>query len=335
MIDNAEFTKSRQKEKTASRRTGTAADPTDAIISEVFSVPQGIEHPSQSFGVLKERLSITKGVLLLFDPVRMVYAPWAAVGYDTTTLHRLRIPLGASESFNAAANGRPVVVSGAAELAPYKSYFSNREFAHIIWLILVPFIFGEKLLAILVITAATPPYPTQELFLMGLERIAGAASPSFQKAREERLRDEENAVEARPKTLKEELSQLLSSRRSPRKKILLFSLSLEALEKKVLSAIPFLDSFRLEEDIRYFLKCFMSDLGRSISLGQGIYLFTVDGLPKQNVDLFLHQLRVFLGTLFGPLNGVLDSITSSTLRGIHGYPDEGDSVAHLVSLFSS
>ncbi len=333
MIDADEFEKHKKGKGKASKGVSTAADPTDSIISAVFAVPQSIEQPSQAFGVLKERLSIAKGALLLYDPVRMVYAPWAVVGYDTTTLHRLRIPLGASESFNAAANGRPVVEAGAAELARYNGYFSNREFALITRLIFVPFIYGDKLIAILIISSASPPYSSQELFLLGLERIAGAASPSFQKAREERLRDAEDSQDMRPKTPEEELSRLLSSRTSTGKQILFISLSLEALEKKILTAIPLLDSFRLEEDLRHFLQCFTSDLGRSVSLGKGVYLLAVFGLEKENVDLLLHQLRVFFGGLFGGLDGVLDTITESAIKKIHSYQD-GDDAARLVSLFS-
>jgi hypothetical protein len=335
MIDKEEFSKNGVKTAKGAKRASSAADPTDDIISAVFAVPQSVEHPSQAFVVLKERLSITKGSLLLYDPVRMVYAPWADIGYDETTLHRLRIPLGASESFNAAANGRPIVVSGAAELSHYAAYFSNREFSLVSWLILVPFIYGEKLVAILMVSAANPPYPSQDAFLMGLERIAGAASPAFQKAREERLRGAEEGEEQRPKTLEEELTRLISSRSAAERKILFFSLSLEALEKKVLSLIPLLDSFRLEEDVTYFLRCFTSDTGRAISIGQGKYLFAAYGLAKRDVDLFIHQLKIYLSGLFGSLDGVLDTVSVSNIKKIHSFPDDGDEASHLVSLFSS
>jgi hypothetical protein len=333
-IDGTEFTKNNPR-KSKAAKASAAADPTDGIISAVFALPQSVEHPSEAFGILKERLSISKGALLLFDPVRMVYAPWAGVGYDTTTLHRLRIPLGASESFNAAANGRPIIVSGTSELARYNGFFSNREFASVSWLILVPFIYGDKLIAILVISAAAPPYATQEQFLMGLERIAGAASPAFQKAREERLRETEDREDTRPKTLEEELARFLASRAAAGKRILFFSLSLEAMEKKILTAIPLLDSFRLQEDIRYFLHNFTADVGRLISMGRSNFLFAIYGLEKENVDLFLHQLRVFLGGLFGRLDGALDSLTASAINRSHMYPDDGDGVPHLVSLFSA
>ncbi len=330
-IDGTEF----EKNNTRRKKAPGAADPTDGIISAVFGVPQSIEHPSAAFGILKERLSLRKGALLLYDPLRMVYAPWAGVGYDTTTLHRLRIPLGAGESFNAAANGRPIIVSGTAELAHYAMYFSSREFALVQWLILVPFISGEKLIAILMISMADPPYPDQERFLMGLERIAGAASPAFQKAREERLRLGESAEAAPPRTLEAELTRFLSAKHAAGRKILFFSLSFDSLERKVLAAIPFLDSFRLQEDLRHFLQLFTADTGRLAPAGKCTYVFGIFDLEKHNLDLFLHQLRAYLYGLFGGLDGVLDSLTASSVKKIHSYPDEGDGVAHLVSLFTA
>ena len=96
------------------------------ILGSLKSLPDGVELPSQLFSLLIARLGIQKGALLLFDPLRMVYAPWASRGYDPTTTHRMRISLGASESWNALANGSPMLLTDPPALAAYQPYFSSR-----------------------------------------------------------------------------------------------------------------------------------------------------------------------------------------------------------------
>ena len=71
--------------------------PADAssILAALRALPDDVELPSRLFTVLKDALGIARGALLLYDPLRMVYAPWASCGLDQTTLHRMRISLGA------------------------------------------------------------------------------------------------------------------------------------------------------------------------------------------------------------------------------------------------
>ncbi len=345
LIDATEFEKSRGAKKAPyaaphkvapppAEHAAPAADPTESIISEIFAIPSSVELPSKVFAILKERLSIDKGALLLYDPSRAEFAPWAIIGYDTTTIHRLRIARSAGQELAGGGNGRPLVVARANEIKTYEKYFSSREIALIDRLILVPFISAENLLAILVISASSPPFATEEAFFTSLERIAGAASPAVEKAREERLRGVEPKSETPSATLEEELSRLLSSPTLSRKRVLFLSLSLEEYEKRILSEIPYLDPFRLEEDMRHFMQAFSADLGRAVPIGKASYLMAIQDLEKKNLDLFLHQLRVFLGAFFGEVDGagVLDD---SSIEKTRSFPDDGDSIAGLVSFFST
>ena len=166
-------------------------DPAEAareIVAAIQALPDGLELPSQLFSALAEQLSIEKGALLLFDPVRLVYAPWASLGYDQTTLHRMRIPLGANESFNALANGSPVLVEDASTRGAYEQYFSAREFSSLSRILLTPFITAEKLVGVLLLTALKPPFAGDAELLQCLKAIADAGSPRVQKAREKKLR---------------------------------------------------------------------------------------------------------------------------------------------------
>ncbi len=316
-------------------KIGVAAvpDPTESIISAILAVPPSVELPAKIFAVLKEKLSISKGALLLYDPIRMVYAPWSACGYDTTTLHRMRIPLGASGSFNTTANGKPVVVTGPDGISAYRDYFSSRELAPIERLILVPFISQDKLSAVLLVTEAAPPFPGEDAFLFSLERIAGAASPSIQKAREERLRGADAGV-VPAASWQEELRRFLDSPPFPNKRILFIALSTQEYGRKLLASNPYLDPFRLQEDIRFFLQSFSADLGRAFQIKDDSYLLAVQDMEKKDLDLLLHQLRAFLGALFGGIDGAA-FLGESAIRKVRYFPDEGKNPAEIVEFFSA
>ncbi len=170
---------------------GKTLDPEQAargIVAAIQALPDGVELPSHLFTVLTARLSVQKGALLLFDPIRLVYAPWASQGYDQTTLHRMRIPLGANGTFNELANGSPVIVEGTSALAAYEQYFSAREFSTLSRILLTPFIAAEKLIGVLLFTALKPPFEGDAQLLPCLKSIADAGSPRVQKAREKKLR---------------------------------------------------------------------------------------------------------------------------------------------------
>jgi hypothetical protein len=326
LIDETEFARSNGV-------PSGAQDCVERIISEIFALPLGVEFPARIFGVLKERLAISKGALLLYDPARRVYAPWAACGYDTTTLHRLRIPLPVDQSFPSLANGRPMIASGQKELSLYGELFSNRELALASKLVVAPFNGDERLFAILLVTSASPSIASDDALLTGLERIAGASSPSIRKAREEKFAGIPRPPELPAGSLSERIAALLSSPTLGKKRLLLFSLSLLRYEERILSSIPDLDPFRLDEDVRCFLESFTADLGPTIPLGRGTYLIAAQDLHKENLGIFLHQLRLFLWGLFGEREG--ETLGPGVFDKTRLFPDDGENIAEIASFFSS
>jgi hypothetical protein len=315
--------------------TVLSADETTAdILSAIEALSDGIELPAKLFTVLATRLGIDKGALLLYDPLRLVYAPWASMGYDQTTLHRMRIGLGANDSFNTLANGSPAVLSDAASLAPYQQYFSSREFSSFSRLVLVPFISGGKLIAVLILTEIQPRFSSELAFLSCLSRVAEAGSSRLQKAREEKLR-RAGAQGLRPGASPQgQIENYLSSFGPDVTQILLLSLSVEEYAQSILAAHRHLDPFRLHEDFRYFLSAFVSELGAAITLRQGLFLVALQGLDRADIDLFLHQLSSFLHGLFGG-NGTSEASTGPRVLSSRMWPDEAGDLREVVDFFSS
>jgi len=246
----------------------------------------------------------------------------------------MRIGLGANESFNALANGNPILLTGADSLAPYQQYFSSREFSSVSRLVLVPFIAGGKLIGILLLSDLQLLFENEQALLSCLARVAQAGSPRLQRAREERLR-RAGAQGLRPgASPQEQIEHYLSGFGSAATQILLLSLSVEEYAQSILAAHAHLDPFRLHEDFRYFLSAFVSELGAAITLRQGLFLVALQELDRSDIDLFLHQLSSFLHGLFGG-NGTSGTSTGPRVLRSRTWPDEAGDLHELVEFFSS
>jgi hypothetical protein len=318
----------------AVRATRPLEELTGEILSSISSLADGVELPSQLFTTLVSGLSIKKGALLLYDPLRLVYAPWASQGYDQTTLHRMRISLGANTSFNALANGEPIVISGTSALSTYRQFFSAREFSVLSRIILAPFIAEQKLIGVLLLTEAKPALDGDQELLSCLAGILEAGSRQVQKAREERLR-RAGARGLRPiASPEEETERYVASSCATGAKCLFLSLSLEEYSRRIIAAQKHLDPFRLHEDLHYFLGAFVADLGTVIPIRQGLFIVALQGLDIGDFDLFLHQLSSFLRGLFGG-NGQSGAEAGPRILKTRSWPEDGTDARELVAFFSS
>jgi hypothetical protein len=324
---------------------GTAASPAEKgrrledvleeVLTAIAALRGGIELPSRLFSALATLLGLRKGALLLYDPVRLVYAPWAVLGYDQTTLHRMRIPLGANDAWNALANGSPIVLADPQAISPFQQYFSSREAAGVSRLILLPFIAEEKLTAVLLVTEVDSPLAKEEDLIACLARAAEAGAPRVHHARAARAAAT-GATGARlePGSLKDEPTRFIASIGASRKTVLLLALSLEDYSKSVLKAHEHLDPFRLHEDLSYFLGSFLSDVGKVLSLRQGRFVFALPDFEASGLDLLIHQLSQFLHGLFGS-NGTAADGVSPRVLGTAAWPADGADLGSLVESLSS
>jgi hypothetical protein len=305
----------------------------EQVLSGIASLRGGVELPSRLFTLLTTLLGVRKGALLLYDPMRLVYAPWAVRGYDQTTLHRMRIPLGANDAWNALANGHPLFLEGTPAVSPFQQYFSAREFASVGRLVLVPFITEEKLIAVLLLTEIESPFANDAALSTCLARAAAAGAPRVHEARAAQLASGTSGARPDPKTLKDEPGQLISSLGTTSKAVLLLSLSLEEFARSVLAAHEHLDPFRLHEDLLYFLGSFISDVGRILSVQKDLFTVALPDFDPAGLDLFTHQLALFLHGLFGD-NGTSEKRVLPRILKSSSWPADGADLRSLVDSLS-
>lgn len=262
------------------------------LLEAASALETTLDLPSRLFGLLKERPGIAKGALLLRDAERGVFAPWAACGYDPATLRRLRIPI-EEPALSSLARSGAVEVSDPKSIADLHRFFSSRESGTIERLSFAPLAADGNLLGVLLVTDPSPLPPGT---LETLARVAAAAVPALACLRDEILRPAGGPTS--PREARDDLSRFLAAQSDGARPFTVFSLSLERCRRRVIAANPWLDPFRLEEDLRTVVSTFTADLGRAVHLGRLRFLVAVRELGTSDTELFAHQLATLLGSLF-------------------------------------
>jgi hypothetical protein len=271
----------------------------DGLLSDVDGLEQGLEAPARLFSLLVEGLGLRKAALLLFDPLRLVYAPWAAAGFDETTLRRLRFSPGSSTILGRLAAGETLLYSGRGELQDLRAFFSVREFAALQSLLLLPFIHDHRMVGLLL--AVPPAGCLAERRLDGLGALTGRGGRALYRARERYLEAVRRAQPEKADSLREGVLAAADSCRARGRKLLLVQLCLRKVVGEVLQRDPPLDAFRLQEDITRIILSLFQPLGAVFRTGPQTLLVVVSGMEVPDVELLLHHVRASLKTLLPEL----------------------------------
>jgi len=296
------------------------------ILQALEGLQDGIEAPGELFCLLVKELKLAQAALLLYDPLRMVFAPWASVGYDTTTLRRVRIPLGYNQSFNRVANGDVLTLKEKAALEEFKPFFSSREFSLLSELIFVPFISAGKLAAVLLITrAGAPPNgESEELY----RALAAASAPLINRAREEKLtRLKREPLEA-SEPLEDRVQALAQKAQKDGRPLVLIKMALDKIVESIRVKNPYMDQFRLKEDICVILSSHLIDIGVLVSLDQKHVLLLIQGMEEADPGLLVHHLGLTLTRYFRELTPEHKSEFSEETR---VYPCDGADALKLLA----
>ncbi len=269
------------------------------LIYEVSRLKDGLEAPAELFSQLQAHLQLTAAALLLYDPLRMVYAPWASCGYDQTTQHRLRIPTGLNEEFDRVAQGEMLALDEAQQLARFRGCFSSRSFSRIRELILVPFIAYEKLLAVLLVTSMARPYREVRGLLAV---VAERAAPLLYRAREEKLQLLRREPPGTPSALVEDVRSFATTCQNSGRRLILIRLSFQPALSLLERRFPAVDSFRLREDLGAVVSSLSQEIGSVYRFDRTHLLLLVHGMAQADPELLLHQISMVVRGLFHELS---------------------------------
>ena len=277
----------------------TEAERRERLWAGLREIENGIDSPGRLFSLMKEQLKLDRAALLLYDPVRMVFAPWAVHGFDETTNHRLRIPLGANDTMNRLASGKVYFLSGPEQLQPFQQFFSYREFSTLTNLLLVPFIHESKFMGLLLSAAS------DQTDLDVFAALAEQAARHLYQARERHLEGAKRGAPEQPGALRETVRAVLQPCVDRGFSPLLIRVDTATLTESVQKRNPFIDPFRLNQDIARVVLSLFQSLGSVFQVGRERILIVVTNIaqPIQEGDceLLLYHLKTTLGRLLPEL----------------------------------
>lgn len=280
---------------------GSATDKLEELLTRLSELEDGIEAPGPFFSLVKEQLKLKRAALLLYDPVRMVFAPWAAHGFDETTNHHLRIPLGANETMNRLAAGKVILASDQDTLKQFQQFFSFREFSTLENLLLVPFIHKIKFMGVLLIAEMEGDFNQSDL--SGFETLAVRAAGLFYQARERHLEAAKRGIPEKPESLRESVRAAVQSYLAAGAPPIMIGVNTADIIEKVKMRNPYIDPFRLREDIARVILSLFQSLGPVFQIDRERILILVTRPPERDPELLLSHLK---GTLTRLLPGLAD-----------------------------
>jgi hypothetical protein len=278
---------------------GSTADKLEELLTRLSELEDGIEAPGRFFSLVKEQLRLKRAALLLYDPVRGVFAPWAAHGFDETTNHHLRIPIGANETMNRLAAGKVILASDPDTLNRFQQFFSFREFSTLENLLLVPFIHENKFMGILLIAEMEGDFNQSDL--SGFETLAVRAAGLFYQARERRLEAAKRGIPEKPESLRESVRDAVQSCLAAGAPPIIMGVNTADIIEKVTNRNPYIDPFRLREDIARVILSLFQSVGPVFQIDRERILILVTRTPERDPELLLYHLKATLTRLLPEL----------------------------------
>jgi hypothetical protein len=285
------------EETPAENEQFTEAERHERLWAGLREIEDGIESPGRLFSLVKEQLRLARAALLLYDPVRMVFAPWAVHGFDETTNHRLRIPLGANDTMNRLAAGKTFLLSRPEELQPFKQFFSFREFSTMSTLLLIPFTSESKFMGVLL--SVNPGQTNLEVF----ETLARRGAKHLYTARERHLEGVKRGTPPRPESLRETVRATLQPYLQQGFSPLMIRINTAKLVESIRKQNPYIDLFRLNQDISRVVLSLFQSLGSVFQVDGERMLIVVANKSQGDSELLLYHLRATLGRLLPELAG--------------------------------
>jgi hypothetical protein len=290
------------------------------ILRHLPQQPVSIELPSHVFSLFVDALSLTRSALLLPDYDEGVFVPWASVGFDETTLHRMRIP--DTDVIELAQASESGVVWRGNEMDAFSPYFSRREASMLSQILVFPLSDSDGVQGVLLITEC-PYFAAHEEFLRII--LAAVAEPAASRIAEQRVkysRIMRHTVVFRPDEIPVIAERIRD--RSPRGVTLLL-VDLSRQVAAVSSANRYLDPFRTWQDVLRVVASLFSTTGSVCDAEGHRALIFVHGSTEEDLDLTVSHVGASLRAIL-PEVGEGAAPEHAARR----YPDDGDDILELI-----
>jgi hypothetical protein len=292
-------------------------------VTDIMNIQAGIEAPGLVFALLQRHLGIERAAILVPDPARGAYSPWAASGLDKTSLRKLRVPVDEAASLT-------ISCMKGASLARFQKLYSSRDSASLERLYVWPCP-GTRGPSALVLAADMDPSLAGEAGVVDyLPAILQAAGQTLSERREnelDRLRSRALRPVAAPP--QEVVADALSRAPQAGARVRLVRVALGRIVEAVLAVAPAVDRFRLAEDVATVWSALAQDTADvAIANTPDALFLVVHGATQPDPELLVHAI-------LGALRAVLPSAAALGPADLElrsaGYPEDGRTPAELIA----
>ena len=256
----------------------------------------GFDIFNQIFKDLVSILNIEKGLLLTYNRMDNSYIPWAAKGYDKTTLGRFRFSV--NEIQDLTGKEKSAVILPQKKITPFKPYLSMKDLSLMEQLMIIPFFHNGNFHAYLFISES-PMLKFDGTKIFELLKIISEAGRFIYINRESRFEH----LNLPPRFLvpdqKEEILNYIESHAV--EVLYLCRLPLGSFLNEMKKIFPYTQEDAVKSDCLFFFSTFLNDTGAVFDIpGQEILM-----IIKQNRfpdrELLFHQISLAMKNIYTEL----------------------------------
>lgn len=292
-----------------------------SILQSLPSLPDSIELPAHLFQLLVTNLDLRRAAILLPDYDEDLFVPWASAGFDATSVHRLRIPTADLQAI--VGDGQAGLVWSGSPAREFAPYFSRREGAMLDNLLLFPFVNGEGLEAMLVVTD-TPYFDghTEHLRII----LAAVGEPTARTIRDRRLaiaQTMRQSIVFKPAEIGV-ISERIAARAA--NGLAIGVVQLADLVSQIATSNDFLDPFRVWQDVLRATAALFATTATVCDAGDHRALLLMHGRIDEDTDLVMQHVSASLASILPEITAI--PVLRYTLR---RHPDDGSDLEAIIN----
>jgi hypothetical protein len=297
-----------------------------SLLNCIHDTQADLQAPVELFNIIRTVFSIEKGALLLLNHREEQFIGWAHKGYDKTTRSRLRLPYDAAEKLFPEKNLHPKILEHE-EIDTLRPYFSMREYSLLEKTYLLPFIYRNVIIGILLVTSSPVLLKADESFFEPFKNVFSTISKIIYHSREEKL-NKLSQSEVKPKNLiLQQITSLTEQAQHDGSQVYFLVFNFQKLLNTVRSELENIDQYRIQEDILQVVTSMMPENDKIFFVDPHKLLIILSGRYHINEKLFIHQITMALRRLYSSLkNFQFDTYNIIT------YPDDASRPDEIIKL---
>ena len=312
-----------------SHESGVRFNPSDALSSLlncIHDTKTDLQAPAELFNIIREVFFIEKGSLLLLNHREQQFIGWAHQGYDKTTKHRLRLPYDVVNRIFPTSSCSPILLEHP-DTATLRQFFSIREYSILEKIYLLPFVYQDKIIGILLVTSSPVLLESDESFFEPFKNVFTTISNIIYHSREEKLKKLSQA-KVKPKNLiLQQITSITEQAHHDETKVYFIVFNLKELLETVQRDLENIDVYRMQEDLLQIITSMMPENDKIYFVDPYKLLVILSGRYHISDKLFVHQITVALRELYTSLHG----FTFDTYE-IITYPDDASRPDEIIKL---